>query len=148
MYDCTPLWYVFSYETFAWNSLERCTLPSQEPLQLARSLRTCRSCCRSGLELLCSRCGHGAPQHECKCAGPDTVDKASVQCNDAAGFLHARQKAASHGNLASQDADTSQVQDAGHSDHGAPQQRRHLLPQSMSAVLSMLHTSSPSCCYF
>ena len=75
-----------------------------------------------------------------------TADKTLVHCNDAAGFLHARQKAASHGNLASQDVDTSQGQDAGHSDHGAApqplQQRRHLLPQSMSAVLSMLLTKA------
>ena len=75
-----------------------------------------------------------------------TVDRTSVQCNGAAGFLHARQKAASHGNLASQDVDTSQVQDAGHPDHGAPPQRRDLLPQSMSAVLSRLRTKSPALC--
>lgn len=67
----------------------------------------------------------------------------SVQANDAAGFLHARQKAASHNNLASQDAETSNLQGDGHlvDDDAAlqPQQeRRHLLPQSMSAVLSKL----------
>lgn len=77
-----------------------------------------------------------------------TVDMTSVQCYVAAGFLHARQKAASHGNLASQDVDTSPAQDAGHSDHDAApqplQHRRHLLPQSMSAVLSILLTQSPA----
>ena len=73
------------------------------------------------------------------------VIKTLVQCNDAAGFLHARQKAASHGNLASQDVETSNLQGDGHlvDDDAAPQpqqERRHLLPQSMSAVLSKLLT--------
>lgn len=65
--------------------------------------------------------------------------------SDAAGFLRARHKAASHGNLASQDVESGNLQGDGHlsDDDAAPQpqqERRHLLPQSMSAVLSKLLT--------
>ena len=71
--------------------------------------------------------------------------------NDAAGFLHARQKAASHGNLASQDVETSNLQGDRHlvDEDSAPQpqqERRHLLPQSMSAMLSELLQQRTAMC--
>ncbi|KAL3141831.1 hypothetical protein ABBQ32_004502 [Trebouxia sp. C0010 RCD-2024] len=69
-----------------------------------------------------------------------------------AGFLHSRQKAASHGNLASQDSETGQSQEEDCLTDGALQQphqeRRHLLPQSMSAMLSSprRHWRYIACC--
>ena len=57
-----------------------------------------------------------------------------------AGFLHARQKAASHGNLASQDVEASDLpsddNSVGFTAQHPHHERRHLLPHSVSALLS------------
>ncbi|KAL3153328.1 hypothetical protein ABBQ38_011671 [Trebouxia sp. C0009 RCD-2024] len=69
-----------------------------------------------------------------------------------AGFLHSRQKAASQGNLASQDSETGQSQEQDClTDDALPQphqERRNLLPQSMSAMLSSprRHWRYIACC--